>query len=83
MARQPNVRFAPGEKFEYNNSGYVLLALVVEKVSGQSFSRFMRENIFKPLGMNDTVIYDETKPKIPHMAISYFFEGHEINQHAC
>ena len=51
IAREQNVRFAPGEKFEYNNTGYVLLALIVGKVSGQSFARFMKESIFKPLGM--------------------------------
>lgn len=82
MAREQSVRFAPGEKFEYNNAGYVLLALIVEKVSGQSFARFMRENIFKPLGMNSTVIFDETNPKVEHMAVSYFFEGNEFKPYA-
>lgn len=71
MAREPNVNFSPGEKFEYNNAGYMLLALIVEKASGQTFARFMQENIFKPLDMTNTFIYDETKPKTAHMAVSY------------
>jgi D-alanyl-D-alanine carboxypeptidase len=78
MVKEKNVRFAPGEKFEYNNAGYVLLALIVEKASGQSFARFMKENVFQPLGMNSTVILDESKPKIERMAVSYFFEGNEF-----
>ena len=69
--KQPNPKSAPGEKFEYNNAGYMLLALIVEKASGQSFPQFMRENIFKPLGMNHTLIWDDKKPKIEHLAISY------------
>jgi CubicO group peptidase (beta-lactamase class C family) len=71
VTKQPNPKSAPGEKFEYNNAGYLLLALIVEKASGQSFSKFMRENIFKPLGMNRTVVWDEKKPKVEHFAISY------------
>jgi CubicO group peptidase (beta-lactamase class C family) len=69
--KESNIKSAPGEKFEYNNAGYMLLALIVEKASGQSFSRFMRENIFKPLGMGHTFIWDEKKPHIEHAAVSY------------
>lgn len=71
MAQERTVNFEPGEKFEYNNAGYVLLALIVEKVSGQRFARFMQENVFKPLSMNNTLIWDESKPKVEHLAISY------------
>jgi CubicO group peptidase (beta-lactamase class C family) len=49
----------------------VLPALIVEKASGESFPKFMRENVFKPLGMDHTVIWDETKPKIKNLALSY------------
>lgn len=71
ILKQPNPTSAPGEKFEYNNAGYLLLALIVEKASGQPFSKFMHENIFKPLGMNRTLVWDEKKPKIEHLALSY------------
>src|ERR1700686_4625606 len=41
--------FKPGEKFDYNNNGYILLGYVIEKVSGQSYEAFLKENIFPPL----------------------------------
>ena len=52
--RQGDVNFAPGEKMLYNNSGYHLLSLVIERVSGMSFERFLKERIFTPLAMVDT-----------------------------
>jgi len=51
--------YAPAnKKFEYSNTNYALLALVVEKVSGMSFSEYMEQYIFKPLGMNDSWVHD-------------------------
>ena len=52
------VLFAPGTKWTYSNTAYALLASIVEKVSGQSFSAFMAQNIFQPLKMNHTRIYN-------------------------
>jgi len=46
--------FRPGEKFAYNNNGYIALGLVIEKVAGRPYGEFMREEIFRPLGMADT-----------------------------
>ncbi len=46
--------FAPGERFSYSNSGYVLLGAIIEAVSGQSYAEFIRERIFEPLGMEDS-----------------------------
>ena len=63
--------FAAGERYEYSNPGYEMLALVVERVSGQRFGRFIEENIFAPLGMNDSVIRDSTEPEIPDRALGY------------
>lgn len=48
--------FPPGANYEYSNTGYVILALLVEKISGQSFQYFMKENIFNPLGMNRSYV---------------------------
>lgn len=48
----------PNKKFEYSNTNYALLALIIEKISGLRFADFMEQNIFKPLGMNDTWIHD-------------------------
>ena len=68
---EPNLKYTTGEKFEYNNAGYLLLALIVERISGQSFPQFMRESIFKPLGMSRTLIWSEAKPKVEDLALSY------------
>ena len=46
--------FAPGEKFEYSNTGYNLLALLVEKLSGVPYEQFLKKNVFEPAGMNNT-----------------------------
>jgi CubicO group peptidase (beta-lactamase class C family) len=46
--------FAPGEQWKYSNSGYILLAAIVEAVSGQSYAEFVQENIFEPLGMKNS-----------------------------
>lgn len=67
--------FAPGDRFQYNNTGYVLLALIVEKASGKPFPLFMKENIFEPLGMSRTQVWDETKPVISNRAIPYAREA--------
>ena len=48
------LNFKPGSDFEYNNSAYVLLGYLIEKLSGQSYQDFIVENIFKPLEMNDS-----------------------------
>ncbi len=55
-----STNFPPGTSFQYSDTGYIMLGLIVEKVSGMKLSDFMSENIFKPLEMNDTVLYDKT-----------------------
>jgi CubicO group peptidase (beta-lactamase class C family) len=57
MKRQDHTHFPPGSSYRYSNGGYVLLGLIVEKVSGIPFPEFLRQNIFAPLGMNHTVFY--------------------------
>jgi len=48
------LEFKPGEKYSYSNSNYNLLAYIIEEVSGKSYGEFLKENIFEPLGMNNT-----------------------------
>lgn len=50
--------FTPGEKYAYSNSGYYLLGLIIEQVSGVSYADFLRENIFIPLAMSNSGYYD-------------------------
>lgn len=52
--------FTPGEQFRYSNSAYCLLALIVEKASGQSFASFLKNEIFKPLKMKQSLVYEST-----------------------
>jgi len=57
-SRRRSLRFDPGTKFEYSNTGYAFLALIIERVSKQTFPSFLEQNIFNPLGMHDTFVYD-------------------------
>ncbi len=51
---KPEVRFEPGEKFEYSNTGYLLLASIIERISNQKFGEYLEEHIFNPLKMKDS-----------------------------
>jgi CubicO group peptidase (beta-lactamase class C family) len=62
--------FNPGSQFRYSNSAYALLALIVERVSGLSFPEFMKERIFKPLKMKNSLVY-ESDIKIPHRSMGF------------
>ena len=66
-----SVYFPPGAKFKYSNSGYALLALVVEAVSGQPFAQYLKQNIFAPLGMNHTVAFENGKSMVDNRAFGY------------
>lgn len=66
-----SVYFPPGAKFKYSNSGYSLLALVVEAVSRQPFAQFLKKNIFEPLGMNHTVAYENGISTVNNRAYGY------------
>ncbi len=62
FARQQTPRFIAGDKYEYNNGGYVLLSHIVERVSGKPYAQFIQERIFQPLEMRDSFIsHDEAK----------------------
>jgi CubicO group peptidase (beta-lactamase class C family) len=71
LSRQQTLRFAPGEKFEYSNSGYVILGQIIERVTGQRYAEFLKETIFDPLGMHDTLVVDERNQKVPRLALGY------------
>lgn len=77
LAQQKQLHFDPGDNYEYGGSGYVLLALIIEKVSGKPYPQFLKENIFQPLGMNNTMVYDERRPEVKNKAMSYARLGEE------
>jgi CubicO group peptidase (beta-lactamase class C family) len=68
LKQQKTTKFVPGSKWEYSNSGYVLLGIIVSRVSGKSFPEFLQERIFKPLGMTNTLAYVKGKNEIPKRA---------------
>jgi CubicO group peptidase (beta-lactamase class C family) len=72
--RDKPLEFEPGEKWNYNNSGYVLLTYLLEKISGQTYEKFVQENIFTPLGMKDSG-YDSNSAIIPRRAEGYVLKG--------
>jgi len=68
--RQP-LQFRPGTAFHYSDSGYVLLSLVVERVTGQTLRELAGETFFAPLGMTDTSIVDDPRRLPPRRALAY------------
>jgi D-alanyl-D-alanine carboxypeptidase len=54
LTRDQPLEFEPGTAYAYDNTGYILLGHVIEKVSGLSYARYLQDNIFSALGMNDT-----------------------------
>jgi CubicO group peptidase (beta-lactamase class C family) len=73
---KPAVLFTPGEKWEYSNTGYALLATIIEKVSGKSFGDYLDKYIFKPLEMKRTMVYRRRfeKKEVDNYAYGYVFD---------
>ena len=84
----PKLNFQPGEEFEYSNTGYLVLASIVEKISKQHFRDFLKENIFEPLGMSRTTLYNYQEgndPNMPNRVFGYrkteSEKGYELNDY--
>jgi CubicO group peptidase (beta-lactamase class C family) len=71
----PRPDFPSGSQYAYCNTGYVLLALIVAIVSSQSFAEFLKDNVFDPLGMKHTLVYDASRPVLHKLAHGYFEEN--------
>ena len=63
--------FQPGTRYSYSNGGYFLLSMIVERASGKSLREYTTENIFQPLGMNDTHFHDDPVHIVQRRAMSY------------
>lgn len=75
VARQEALNFPPGTDYTYSNTGYTLLAELVQRTSGKSFAEFAEARIFQPLGMTSTLFYDDVTELVPRRAHSYEREG--------
>jgi len=75
MEKASTTQFPPGSKWQYSNSGYCVLALVIEKVSGKSYTDFLHERIFAPLQMTNSVAYVKGKNEIPNRAYGHTGDG--------
>ena len=78
--KQHDLDFEPGSKYQYSNTGYNLLAAIVAKVSGKTFPEWAAENIFKPFGMQATMVNDDYSRIIPHLASSYYQDGNAYHK---
>jgi CubicO group peptidase (beta-lactamase class C family) len=71
LKQQTATKFVPGTRWAYSNSGYVLLAKAVENRSGMSFGNFLRQRIFVPLDMGETIAYEKGKNDVAHRAYGH------------
>lgn len=74
IVRQKALNFMPGEEWDYSNTGFFLLSQVVKRVTGKTLRDFDQENIFTPLGMRSTQIFNDHTLIIPHRATGYSFD---------
>jgi CubicO group peptidase (beta-lactamase class C family) len=75
LAAHDRLYFAPGSDYRYSNSGYALLALVVERVSGMRYADLLRARIFEPLHMDGAVAFEDGVSAVAHRAYGYSFEN--------
>ena len=75
LKKEKSGKFAPGTSWSYSNSGYVMLGVIVAKVSGQSYGEFLQARIFAPLKMNHTVVFQKGKNEATDRAFGHSKEG--------
>ena len=75
VARQTKLNYLPGDEYSYTNTGYNLLTIIVERVSGQSFPDFTRDRLFQPLGMASTSWRDDFRKVVENRSIAYVKRG--------
>jgi CubicO group peptidase (beta-lactamase class C family) len=73
--------FEPGEKYKYDNTGYVLLGYIIEKITGESYAKFLQDNLFTPAGMADSG-YDSPVSIIPNRASGYVMNAKDQFENA-
>jgi CubicO group peptidase (beta-lactamase class C family) len=73
-------KFAPGTTWSYSNSGYVVLGLIVAKVSGKSYGDFLHERIFAPLKVNHTLVFQKGKNAVANRAFGHSKDGSALKE---
>ncbi len=71
LSHQKGLLFKPGDKYLYSNTGFVLLSVIISRVSGMTFSEFAKKHIFDPLLMKNTHIHDDVKSLVKNRATGY------------
>ena len=74
MMEQDSTYFDPGSQYRYCNTGYAVLAMIIEKITGQSFPEFLKENIFQPLKMDNTIAYEKGVSEVKNRAFGYSYK---------
>ncbi|MFZ2055442.1 MAG: serine hydrolase domain-containing protein [Candidatus Aminicenantales bacterium] len=75
LKKERSGKFMPGTRLTYSNSGYVLLGLLVQRVSGRPFAEYLHDRIFVPLKMTGTLAYESGKKDVPNRAYGHTREG--------
>jgi len=81
LSRLRGLNFTPGEKYSYSNTNYFLLGVIIERVAGKPLSKFAEENIFKPLGMENTHFHDDHTLIVKNRAVGYAQGGDGFRIH--
>jgi len=80
LKKEKSGKFAPGTSWSYSNSGYVMLGVIVAKVSGQSYGEFLQARIFAPLKMNHTLVFQKGKNAVANRAFGHSKEGDSVKE---
>jgi CubicO group peptidase (beta-lactamase class C family) len=78
--QQDTLLFRPGTKFSYCNSGYVFLAMIIERITQNSLNDFASKNIFQPCNMYSTFYYDSREKVIPNRVVSYEYKQNDFSR---
>jgi len=69
---QVDLNFNPGDEFLYCNTGYMLMATIIERITGESFPQWLKKSVFDPMGMTNTYVEDTYQRIVPNNATSYY-----------
>ena len=78
--RTDSAYFPPGTAWRYSNTGYALLALIVEKVSGMRFADFLKTRIFDPVGMSNSIAFEDGRSTVSHRAFGHTVHGDTVTR---